>query len=865
MDPLDSKWTWAIGLSGLVLLGTVCSFAATIVPMVMSFIPEVYDKARARNKRVQRKYARVMKKSVEKSLGPLSAEVLKVSHNETIQMILKNMVRLTTSDNPDQVIGSGVFIAGTTMITNHHIMDHLVELGRVSPGLLLTLHPLRAKGHKVSIPLCELEGMCVDFANEHHVEGSPIEDVIMVEFPRNLFNSYKDIRRHIAEARPSDAASYNKVQGAIVVPNSLSQIPVVYNAVLIPTGNKTYSDEHGNEYVMTAAYGAAYASFRGMCGTPTFILCDDGNAFFAGIHASGNGFHAMTICVSRNQFDSVKTFDRPFEVSDVPGVLSPQALTEDFVRAKEDVSSNIILAQVKQSVYLENKHHAIPEMVKVFGTLGKAPSKTKPFRINGVLVDPMKKAQANYTGSCVMMNQDLLDDIVEALSVHTYNKGGIGSRVLTFDEAIQGVPELDFPGITRNTSAGVMKFYGQTPGRGKQNFLGNTEDRSVYGPDIDILRTSVSEMLSQIEAGGRPMVVFTDTLKDEVVSETKAMAGDTRLVSGADLRLVVISRMYYGALQGSMMESDKVLYNGCAKGYNPYTSCGLLRKLLEGKSNRLAFDYKKWDTKIWKQVLEAAFDIMDSTYPRDESESVKRVRRWVRSTVTESAHWNSGAIFIWLSMISSGHPLTIDIANFCNKIFFGMGVARFALEKANPSWASPDPIVLIKYQTGSFDFLRFFQENVVITMGDDIIAGLTHEFDGITSKDFALTLAYYGVTITNGDKTSPLDYPQSHLMWSDLSFLKRGFSFINGYDVCPLELESILKSVVYTERGMKLDDYIRVCETACLELSMHGEVVFQKYVPLIDDVVKRLHGVALQNTNFKRSLMRIRGTEFCYW
>jgi len=193
-----------------------------------------------------------------------------------------------------------------------------------------------------------------------------------------------------------------------------------------------------------------------------------------------------------------------------------------------------------------------------------------------------------------------------------------------------------------------------------------------------------------------------------------------------------------------------------------------------------------------------------------------------------------------------------------------MACARFDLEAAYEEHRHEDPLVLIGYVTGAYDFQGLFRSSVIITQGDDLVVSLDKGFDGLTTRDLAKTLKYFGISMTNSDKTDPFTNPIGSRPVTELSFLKRGFAVIGDMIVSPLELKSIYKSIYFTKKGVKKDDFLKTVEVALLELSMHGEKVFNEHAPKIESVVWEHHEAGLANTRWRDALMKVRSLEQDY-
>jgi len=326
--------------------------------------------------------------------------------------------------------------------------------------------------------------------------------------------------------------------------------------------------------------------------------------------------------------------------------------------------------------------------------------------------------------------------------------------------------------------------------------------------------------------------------------------------------------MAYGDLLSQMHNKKIVLFNGSAKGYNPYTEASFLRRLLATRPHLKAFDFKKWDTSVSAQLLHRVFDTMDALYPADDGTEIWKqgflLRNWVRNANCNSIHLIDGTFVEWWGSISSGSGITGEMGDEANKMLCAIACARYWLEQKDPRKAYVEPLVLVHYKHGDFDFNAFFEDNVLITQGDDVIMSLSAEYANMSSCDFATALRYFGVRITNYDKTDPIERPIVNLDWDQATFLKRNFKTINGQDVAPLEIESIYKSFYYFHKSMKVEDIEQVLNTVALELSLHGKETFDKHISQLEFLSMEAYGVLLRYTNWKTAFNTVSKLELCY-
>jgi len=155
-----------------------------------------------------------------------------------------------------------------------------------------------------------------------------------------------------------------------------------------------------------------------------------------------------------------------------------------------------------------------------------------------------------------------------------------------------------------------------------------------------------------------------------------------------------------------------------------------------------------------------------------------------------------------------------------------------------------------------------------IAFGDDNILYLPDcvRPDGsqLTTADLALLFKRrLGWKITNADKTDPYENPLESACWTDISFLKRMFVPHNHHRYIthqfkhvymPLELDSIRKSLNYTDSNSNAETLKQVVDGALCQLSYHGIEAWDKYALGIILASERCLDYSPRNENFRTAL-----------
>jgi hypothetical protein len=135
-----------------------------------------------------------------------------------------------------------------------------------------------------------------------------------------------------------------------------------------------------------------------------------------------------------------------------------------------------------------------------------------------------------------------------------------------------------------------------------------------------------------------------------------------------------------------------------------------------------------------------------------------------------------------------------------------------------------------------------FKEYVrLFTYGDDNVMGVSREADWFNHTAIQATLKTIGVEYTMADKVAE-SVPFINI--EEVSFLKRKWRFDQDIQewLCPLEEESIHKSLtVWTPSGT-LDEYSQMCAvitSANNEYFFHGREVFEKHHAFFREIFDR--------------------------
>ena len=424
----------------------------------------------------------------------------------------------------------------------------------------------------------------------------------------------------------------------------------------------------------------------------------------------------------------------------------------------------------------------------------------------------MKKAIRKQTRTVEVINEDLLDQAGKCyLDMLPPSKEKF--TVLSFDEAVSGVPDRDsIGGISRSTSAG-FPYSQRTSKKGKTEWFGEDE-WTLASPKCLEFKEDVEEKISAMKKGEPQMFVFTDTLKDE--TRPKEKLGKTRLFAAAPMDFIVIFRMYFMSFLAYMMENRIV--NESAVGIKAQTMewCFLANRLNIFK-NVIAGDFSDYDGTLHPKILWKVYEIIESFYANDDSfqEGDDMVRKELWHNIVCSTHINGNILYNLNHSQPSGNPATAILNSMYNSI-----ACRYTF-----------------YKRCSYDFN---EEVVMIAYGDDNVLSISDTVkDKFNQETMSEDFAEIGMTYTDEEKKGNLGFKNL----GEVYFLKRKFRFDEGIYYGPLKLDSILDCFNWIhstkdELGVISGNFIM----ANIELAMHDEETFNFWIRKLRSTIQNVYG-----------------------
>jgi len=558
----------------------------------------------------------------------------------------------------------------------------------------------------------------------------------------------------------------------------------------------------------------------GDCGAPLCIL-DNGSysgRTVIGMHVAGSSMRQVGYSTILTQ----EMIEKARKVMDV--------VDDKFV---EDLVERGIDFQSGNELPFENKGSFLPigEATRVnicmksayyptdlygrFGEYSHLPARLSPVYKDDGVIYPMENAVKSYSSPLLVYEQPWLSHAVHvAMKPFTQFTIGATRRIYSFEEAIVGIPEEKFRSLPRGTAAGypyVLEVTG-----GKKAFFGIDDKYDLTGEKALELRERVNYIVESAKRNERLSNVFVDFLKDELRPIHKVKEVATRLISSAPLDYTVAWRMYFGAISAAFMRNNTV--TGMCPGICAYSDWPTLANVLT-RFGEHCFDgdFKQFDSSEQPSIHDEILNYINRWY--NDGDENARIRKVLWLDLVHSRHigglgTDQRHIYQWNKSLPSGHPFT-TVVNSMYSLVALVSAYIHITKNMTDFWNNVSPA----------------------TFGDDNVANV-HDAVKEVYNQRTVSVALkelFGLVYTPGDKTG--EFKETFPI-SQLTFLKRGFICEDNDWLCPLELESFLY-VPYWSKNKKEERRMKIAalETALEELSMHSQHVWDKYAPMISEVM----------------------------
>lgn len=428
--------------------------------------------------------------------------------------------------------------------------------------------------------------------------------------------------------------------------------------------------------------------------------------------------------------------------------------------------------------------------------------------------DPILKGLAKFGQTHYKCDFTLRDEIVEwfdrlyAAPMEKNIKGTtyVLKRLLTKQEALNGIPELYFKGINMSTSPGIPLNKSSTSGKSPHLYR-SQEDGLIYmTPEFE---ASLDEFLKCLESGEHYEIRFAVSGKDELRLVEKVKAGKVRAFCVAPLVLIIVQRIYFGmhstwvhslcvdkpvavGLNPHSVEWQKMIY--------PFRRCNTI----------LAGDFANWDGKVPKDAGLIYLQHVNNWYDDEYS----NIRHRIMDYIWEARVQFEDKVIDLQGGCPSGHQGTSDYNSFCNSAMI--------------------------YETLRAGLGFRADQFVIKTYGDDNLIGIMCPEGTVSISDVARILfEKFGVEYTHSSKKEFL----GHDTIETVSFIGRKFVLgEDGYMRAPLDLEVIKNAVCW--KKSRADEILvlrNTIQSVYIELSHHSPAVFTAITRQLGEYIQTHH------------------------
>lgn len=729
--------------------------------------------------------------------------------NEVIQNVLAcNLYRIGGDGG---YVANIMFVVGRIALCNWHVFDFLSQYENVT-----IRNPYIEKGYHVSIKDIVVYKMTT-------LSGE-FKDAVLLEFPKFIVTHRSMLKQFV---RSQDLSGFKSTPGLLVGICSaardklISRVEPLDKIIAYDNLKYKFMGSDGIDRDLFCRHGYRYSSqtSAGDCGSVLMINNTSIVRKVCGIHVAGviGGGYAVSV----THEDLVRTLSLVpfssrigFELHESVNceVRSENALVGNF----PIIGKNSVIGSCPSKTDIfPSPIHGMVAPVKC------APSALRPVEVDGQIVDPLLKGIEKCGDITPTIDENILkmacDDVIPVLL-----KGAepCHQRVLSYAESIMGTNDVFMCPINRRSSAGYGWSTNAGGKIGKTKWLGEDD----YILDNVELKTAVFTREDQALTGIRTPHLWVDTLKVERRPIEKVEQGKTRVFSVGQQDYIILCRKYFLGFCAHIMHHR--IDNEIAVGINPYSYewTYLANRQQSVGKKCLAADFSNYDGSLLKQILHCVYDIYIEFMAMNKDdigmdwEDFCKVSIVIFDEMVSSIHLCKDIVYEWTHSNPSGNPLTTII-----NCIYALILLRICYIKI-------------------FGTIEGFKKHVkLIQYGDDMHANISDEvIEKFNQHSLTIVMAELGMTFTDELKATD---PPPYRMIEETSFLKRKFVLRNSRYDASLSLDTILEMMSWVRGNLDIDELtISNVETACRELSLHDEEIFDRYVAIIKRVC---YGVGL--------------------
>jgi len=718
-------------------------------------------------------------------------------------------------------------------------------LGVKNHTILTNAHPFSVmEWDKAEVMIERLSGAqaCADYKPSEIIIDDK-NDLVLMKAPIQM-DAFKDVLRFFV----SDNQLNTLTEGGATLLGSRTDNEVYYVRRDVHQVEKST----GERIAYVNCYEYAIKSMIGMCGRPLIGKHNDGfNRTIMGIHHAGTGVEGFTAPVTQEGIKEMMSKFPPaiynmecISEEEYNAVIDRSATTDQYVKT----SGNVEFVGIAKKEFAQGP--AMKTEVSesyVHGLMGETVTAPCVTSLRDRRVDPAVRAagitpydagfkkfsnptKALPARACVMATAMLMT-ILSTLKPCI----GIGKRLLTWDEQINGTEGGEVNSLDFDTSPGLWKRFKPAGAKGKRwmfdielrpnqkRFAKLKESFVVKGLDvIRMFKDSYDEMEMKVRSGKEIMLTLYSNLKDERRKLKHIKNAKTRTFDVSPLEYNMLLRKYFGAFNAAMQEKCVEMPVGVGLNLTGADAAGLYNRIGRFGGKVIAGDFETWDGNLSGDAI-MQYAHQANEFYKDSPENQRARIGLVRAMI---------------------HPLIIALNTVARKhqgIPSGVAVTAPLNSLSNwwLQWVAIIDILLAMHVELTLEEMRRAVE--MTTWGDDHIVAPNEKLqEFITFRNMKKWFMDHGIGYTDATK-SDREFDFEEL--DDIYYCKRKFEKHRaGVIVAPLD-KTVLNEMIQWRRktpGVSKRTSFEETRTNYIhELSLHGEAYFEQEIIRLNEAVRR--------------------------
>jgi len=598
----------------------------------------------------------------------------------------------------------------------------------------------------------------------------------------------------------------------------------------------------------------------GMSGSPVFLVSETKFAlvgFHSGVdktdHAwgiftptnyeiinvlKGSGDNVFGAVAAQSAYDAKFCTPHTMQIVD----LHPKSMLHHVLNDEHYLNGPItVIGSIKDATHGRKESKVQP--TKFYETFSKLLPPMGPPTLNPrvvvengveVYVDPYLVNLGRIAQSTKVVNFALLNLAVRKLAEYQSRVGDATTipGPLTLMQSLIGDHTIYLNPINLKTSVGY-------PHHGvKKDYVTGIPGEALYltQPILD----DVNFILDQLDAGFSPMPLFTASLKDEPIKQTKNDEGGVRMFMAGQMGLTIVMRAYFGGYFGWLRENRSKLHSkigvNCASSeWNDMAYHMMGCEQVDGvwiPPKNGVWDVRggdfKWYDKLMMYSMHGGFVGVECcrNSPNFTPQDIVRMTNLCPCLQYYAVDIKGDLILLSAASASGGVGTT---ENNCNNESLAESMAYWMSYAEHHNLSPYLGALACEVEFPFYDNVR------LCNYGDDNLNSLDrHKIKFITAERTGRMFANMGLVMTNTTKTGPPVYEPI----TQVTFLKRQFRFepAVGQYVAPLDVESIYKMLTWRVVGdMDIETHGAVVMNESLnQMWFHGREAYDSYVDMLE-------------------------------